>query len=75
MKLFRVDDVVMFSREFLRSTGQFTGPVPFAKGRVLMVEQLNPKLFIVTVQWADDVQSKVLSSNLIHGSDRSMELF
>jgi hypothetical protein len=75
MKLFKIDDSVMFSREFLRSTGQFTGPVPFAKGRVVSVEQLNPKLFIVAVNWGDNVKSRVLSSNLIHGSDRSKELF
>ena len=75
MKLFKVNDNVMFSREFLRSTGQFTGPVPFAKGRVVWVEQLNPKLFIVTVNWGDNMKSRVLSSNLIHGSDRSNELF
>jgi hypothetical protein len=75
MKMFRVDDNVMFSREFLRSTGQFTGAVPFAKGRVEMVEQMNSKLFIVTVNWGDNTKSRVLSSNLIHGSDRSKELF
>ena len=75
MKLFKIDDNVMFSREFLRSTGQFTGPVPFAKGRVEMVEQMNSKLFIVTVNWGDNTKSRVLSSNLIHGSDRSKELF
>jgi hypothetical protein len=75
MKMFRVNDNVMFSREFLRSTGQFTGAVPFAKGRVEMVEQMNSKLFIVTVNWGDNTKSRVLSSNLIHGSDRSKELF
>lgn len=75
MKLFKIDDSVMFSREFLRSTGQFTGPVPFAKGRVVSVEQLNPKLFIVAVNWGDNVKTRVLSSNLIHGSDRSKELY
>jgi hypothetical protein len=74
MKLFKIDDSVMFSREFLRSTGQFTGPVPFAKGRVLSVEQLNPKLFIVAVNWGNTT-TRVLSSNLIHGYDRSKELF
>lgn len=75
MKMIRVDDNVMFSREFLRSTGQFTGAVPFAKGRVEMVEQMNSKLFIVTVNWGDNTQSRVLSSNLIHGSNRANELF
>ena len=75
MKLFKIDDDVMFSREFLRSTGQFTGPVPFAKGRVVSVEQLNSKLFIVAVNWGNDVFSRVLSSNLIHGSNRANELF
>jgi hypothetical protein len=75
MKLFKIDDSVMFSREFLRSTGQFTGPVPFAKGRVVSVEQLNPKLFIVAVNWGNDVVNRVLSSNLIHGSNRANELF
>lgn len=75
MKTIRVNDIVMFSRNFLRSTGQFTGPVPFAKGQVLSVEQLNPKLLIVSVQWADGVQSRVLSSNLIRAEDRSKELF
>lgn len=75
MKQFKIDDIVMFSREWLRSTGQFTGPVPFAKGKVVSVEQLNSKLFVVAVNWGNDVQSRVLSCNLIHESNRSKELF
>lgn len=75
MKLFKINDSVMFSREFLRSTGQFTGPVPFLTGFVEGVEQLRPGLFVVSVQWDNGNCSRVLSSNLIHGSNRANELF
>ena len=75
MKLFKIDDSVMFSREFLRSTGQFTGPVPFLTGFVRSAEQLRPGLFIVDVKWDNGDCGRVLSSNLILGSDRSKELF
>jgi hypothetical protein len=75
MKEFKIDDTVMFSRGFLRSTGQFTGPVPFAKGKIEGLEELRPGLFIVAVNWGNDVKSRVLSSNLICANDRSKELF
>lgn len=75
MKEFKIDDTVMFSRGFLRSTGQFTGPAPFAKGKIEGLEELRPGLFIVAVNWGNDEKTRVLSSNLICANDRSKELF
>jgi hypothetical protein len=38
----KVGDRVRYSRNFLRSTGQYTGDVPFAKGRIVGFEVLGP---------------------------------
>lgn len=38
----KVGDRVRYSRLFLRSTGQYTGDVPFAKGRITGIEVLGP---------------------------------
>lgn len=69
---FKVGDRVMFSRVFLRSTGQLTGSVPFAVGTVKLVMDELPA---VRVRWdgGDGFTSMVLTRNLIHKDRRHLE--
>jgi hypothetical protein len=54
-------DKVGYSQAFLRSTGQYTGPVPFARGVVRSVTAGG----IATVDWGDpDIPKKVHVFNL-----------
>lgn len=77
---FKPGDCVVFSRQFLRSTGQFTGAEaptswgPFARGHVASVEAFTEGKSVVAVRWADGVTLKALNVNLIHAADRSKEL-
>jgi hypothetical protein len=65
-------DRVAFSRDFLRNTGQFTGPDkpahfgPFARGEVVSCQEL-PRVgsTLVTVCWDDGTLSNVLAGNLV----------
>jgi len=59
---------VAFSRDFLRSTGQFTGPDnptsrgPFARGTVV---EMLPSPPLAVIRWDDDNVSRVLAANLV----------
>jgi hypothetical protein len=61
-----VGDRVAFSRAWLRSTGHFTGEVPFMRGTVRAVEPFgkgSPPL--VAVAWDGGSDSRVLACNLV----------
>ena len=66
MRVPAVGDKVAFSRAFLRSTGQFTGPEapasygPFARGEVH--EHIPPYVWI---RWADGQETRVNPHNLV----------
>ena len=69
-------DKVAYSARFLRSTGQYTGDIPFLRGEIVAVEPLGePQL--CTIQWSldgkpvhmpsqyhDDGLGRVISPNL-----------
>ena len=57
-------DRVAFSRDFLRSTGQFTGRAPFVQGVVDSVETL-PGLSLALVTWNDGERGRVNVKNLV----------
>lgn len=64
---YSVKDKVKYSRDWLRSTGQVTGPVPFARGVVTDVKDLREDAQMVTVQWDDKSglgEMRVLNCNL-----------
>jgi hypothetical protein len=48
---FQVGDLVQYSRQFLQSTGQYTGPIPFAKGQIIDMKQLSGETTIATIKW------------------------
>ena len=65
---------VAFKAAFLRSTGQITGWVPFARGAVVELETLSPGCTLAKIQWDDrrrfagepaPAQSRVNVANLI----------
>lgn len=71
-KVFKAGDKVMFAREFLRNTGQYTGWAPFAKGVVQSTTKLNEKQ-VVSVKWKDGKISKAISPNLVLASELHLE--
>jgi hypothetical protein len=63
-----VGDRVAFSRAWLRSTGHFTGEVPFLRGVVRDVVRIGSGFdvpAIVTVAWDGAHEQRVLACNLV----------
>lgn len=64
---FSPGDRVAYSADFLRSTGQQTGDVPFWCGKVLETRQIGARTLVV-VEWDHNPGDHwhVLDSNLAH---------
>ncbi len=72
MKPITVGSHVCYSAAFLRSTGMYTGPIPFAKGKVTAVEDLGPGLAVI--DWdTPDVPERVLVTNLKIVGERELD--
>lgn len=56
-------DRVAFSAAFLRSTGQFTGRVPFLRGDIASLDDLG-SCVLALIQWNDGTESRVNVKNL-----------
>ena len=74
----RKGDVVMYARAFLRSTGQYTGPIPFMKGMVVDVEKKKGMPDVAHVLWnyedpSEEVMHRVLVTNLVKKSRLHLE--
>ena len=67
---FKVGDRVKYSVEYLRSTGQYTGDICFAKGVVTKIEPWpSSDRTLVSVDWNDPaIPVKVLNMNLAQAS-------
>ena len=50
----QVGDTVGYSKQFLQSTGQFTGDVPYARGKVIALHQLGSDVMIAEIDWNND---------------------
>jgi hypothetical protein len=74
-KTFKAGDRVMFAREFLQSTGQITGKVPFAVGTVKSVKPFGhtSKTALVAVDWDGSGPGRVSSANLVLESELHLE--
>ncbi|HEY5957924.1 MAG TPA: hypothetical protein VIV60_15280 [Polyangiaceae bacterium] len=74
---FNVGDVVVLSRAFLQSTGQFTGDAPFDEGTIVHIDRMHPQLddgiALFTVLWKLRGAGKVLNKNVILKSHRHLE--
>ena len=65
MTALKIGDRVGYAAAFLRSTGQFTGPVPFRRGEILGFEELAPGCTLAGVQWDNEARpSSVNIKNL-----------
>ena len=63
-KMIKIGDHVGYSQAFLRSTGQYTGPVPFARGIVVGIQKFG-HTEIALVDWTNPlVPGKVNVKNL-----------
>jgi hypothetical protein len=64
----RVGDLVQYKTAWLRSTGTYTGALPFARGRVMGMRKFGSS-FLVEVDWgSEEVPKLVLISNLVRVS-------
>ena len=71
---FKVGDVVKYSREFLRNTGQQTGDAPFATGTITGLQTLGSGLTLATIDWGNpELPDKVNVNNLILKSKIHLE--
>lgn len=62
----QIGDRVAYSKNFLKSTGQYTGDIPFARGIVTAIQFIAPTYSLVTVDWNNtDIPGKVCHSNLV----------
>ena len=66
-QLFKLGDVVLYSRQFLRATGQLASDTPFARGRIIRLEPVSKGLDFALVEWPPGCvfPPKVLTSNLV----------
>jgi hypothetical protein len=72
--LFKLGDTVAYRREFLRSAGFFSGPVPFARGRIIALAPVFEDRAIATVDWGNpEIPAKVLTSNLVRADRIHLE--
>ena len=61
----KVGDKVQYSTQFLRSTGEYTGNVPKAKGVVKKLTSIGSNRHMAEVDWdLKDVPKKILTTNL-----------
>ena len=62
----KIGDHVAYSNRFLRSTGLYTGEIPFARGRVIATDSFPGGGQLVTVDWGNpDIPQKILAANLV----------
>ena len=56
---------VRYTRAFLRSTGMYTGDIPFARGTVVSLETLGGDCTLARIDWGDpDIPKRVNVCNL-----------
>jgi hypothetical protein len=61
----QVGDTVAYSKEFLRSTGQYTGDVPHARGQVTALISLGGDVTLAEITWdTPDLPKRVNIKNL-----------
>jgi len=60
----QVGDIVGYSKQFLQSTGQYTGDAPFARGQVVALHPLGD-IILAEIQWdKPDLPDRVNVRNL-----------
>jgi hypothetical protein len=68
----KVGDRVCYSRQFLRSTGQVTGDIPFARGEVTELIALG-SMTLAAIAWDQpDLPPRVAVANLARVTDKGI---
>ncbi|WP_254508991.1 hypothetical protein [Anatilimnocola floriformis] len=68
-----VGDKVCYSRQFLQSTGQQTGDVPFARGTVTALVPLGKETLLAEIEWDNpDLPNRVNIQNLSKVSEKGI---
>jgi hypothetical protein len=61
----KVGDQVAYSKAFLQSTGQHTGDVPHARGKVTALKPLGTDVILAEIEWnTPDLPARVNVRNL-----------
>lgn len=61
----KVGDKVRYKSEFLRSTGQYTGDIPFARGTIKEIKKYSGDFAIALIDWQNEnVPARVNIGNL-----------
>jgi hypothetical protein len=61
----QVGDTVGYSKQFLQSTGQYTGEVPFARGKVTSLLTIGDSATLAEIDWdKPDLPPRVNVKNL-----------
>jgi hypothetical protein len=61
----QVGDTVAYSKKFLQSTGQYTGDVPHARGKVTALVPLGKEITLAEIEWdKPDLPGRVNVKNL-----------
>jgi hypothetical protein len=61
----QVGDTVGYSKGFLQSTGQHTGDVPFARGKVTALHPVGTETILAEIEWdRPDMPTRVNTTNL-----------
>lgn len=63
-----VGDQVKYSRQWLRNTGQYTGDICFAKGRIIELISVGGSLTLAKIDWGKlngEIPEKVNVVNLV----------
>ncbi len=61
---YKIGDIVQYSAAWLRNTGQYTGDVPRAKGKIVGIER-TPSYTIAEIEWdLPDIPTRVNVANL-----------
>jgi hypothetical protein len=67
-----VGDTVAYSAAWLRSTGQYTGDIPRAKGKVVDLTVLSPDVTLAIVDWGGnpEIPTRINVRNLCRVNER-----
>ncbi|QDU20588.1 hypothetical protein [Urbifossiella limnaea] len=71
MNIITVGARVKYRRTFLQSISCFTGPLPYARGRVVDITSLGKDILLARIAWdgLGNVPERVNAANLTYESD------
>ena len=61
----KIGDTVAYTKQWLQSTGSYTGDLPRAKGKITGLKQLGSELTLAEIEWdTPDLPARVNVKNL-----------